>query len=121
MGSFVTLSEAKGLSRWADRCFAALSMTGLCLPPEEAKDQRRKHPLWQGEMVPRLSLVAADKSAPMGVWVILSISIIGPLRSCPRFAQQLGLPERTIPMVCFVEYIERGHGETVHLLWWKQA
>ncbi len=27
----VTLSEAKGLSRWAERCFAALSMTGLCL------------------------------------------------------------------------------------------
>jgi hypothetical protein len=25
----VTLSEAKGLSRWASRCFAALSMTGL--------------------------------------------------------------------------------------------
>jgi hypothetical protein len=27
----VTLSAAKGLSRWADRCFAALSMTGLTL------------------------------------------------------------------------------------------
>ncbi len=26
--SFVTLSEAKGLARWAARCFAALSMTG---------------------------------------------------------------------------------------------
>jgi hypothetical protein len=25
----VTLSEAKGLSRWAERCFAALSMTVL--------------------------------------------------------------------------------------------
>jgi hypothetical protein len=28
---FVTLSEAKGLSRWAARCFAALSMTGPIL------------------------------------------------------------------------------------------
>ena len=27
--STVTLSEAKGLSRWAARCFAALSMTVL--------------------------------------------------------------------------------------------
>ena len=27
--STVTLSEAKGLSRWAERCFAALSMTVL--------------------------------------------------------------------------------------------
>ena len=27
----VTLSEAKGLSRWAARCFAALSMTILAL------------------------------------------------------------------------------------------
>ena len=27
----VTLSEAKGLSRWVERCFAALSMTGLYL------------------------------------------------------------------------------------------
>jgi len=26
----VTLSAAKGLSRWAARCFAALSMTMLC-------------------------------------------------------------------------------------------
>ncbi len=27
----VTLSEAKGLSRWAQRCFAALSMTNPVL------------------------------------------------------------------------------------------
>jgi hypothetical protein len=27
----VTLSEAKGLARWAQRCFASLSMTGLVL------------------------------------------------------------------------------------------
>jgi len=27
--STVTLSEAKGLSRWVERCFAALSMTAL--------------------------------------------------------------------------------------------
>ena len=27
VGSLVTLSVAKGLSRWASRCFAALSMT----------------------------------------------------------------------------------------------
>ena len=26
---FSALSEAKGLARWAARCFAALSMTGL--------------------------------------------------------------------------------------------
>jgi len=38
--SIVMLSEAKGLARWADRCFASLSMTGLerelrvCLPPQ---------------------------------------------------------------------------------------
>ncbi len=31
----VTLSEAKGLSRSAARCFAALSMTGLDLSVEE--------------------------------------------------------------------------------------
>jgi hypothetical protein len=28
---FVTLSAAKGLSRWVQRCFAALSMTGPIL------------------------------------------------------------------------------------------
>jgi hypothetical protein len=33
-GSLVTLSAAKGLSGWAPRCFAALSMTGVRCPPE---------------------------------------------------------------------------------------
>jgi hypothetical protein len=32
---FVTLSGAKGLSRWAQRCFAALSMTELDLSVDE--------------------------------------------------------------------------------------
>jgi hypothetical protein len=35
----VTLSAAKGLSRWAQRCFAALSMTGLDLSVEEERSR----------------------------------------------------------------------------------
>ena len=37
--SVVTLSEAKGLSRWAERCFASLSMT---VPTLNSKIQHRR-------------------------------------------------------------------------------
>ena len=40
--SVVTLSEAKGLSRWATRCFATLSMTGLA--PQRGRDPSRSLP-----------------------------------------------------------------------------
>jgi len=65
MVSFVTLSEAKGLSRWADRCFASLSMTGLSLPAERSEASAQPS-LCSGKArgFPRLSLVAADQSAP---------------------------------------------------------
>ncbi len=36
----VTLSAAKGLSRWAARCFATLSMTGRCLPATRCQGER---------------------------------------------------------------------------------
>src|SRR5439155_4665165 len=37
VGALVTLSVAKGLSGWASRCFAALSMTGCPCHPERSE------------------------------------------------------------------------------------
>ncbi len=47
----VMLSAAKDLSRWAERCFAALSMT---VPSLSAA-------LWQGEKVPRGVILSEAK------------------------------------------------------------